>query len=81
MQDNTTDYRRRVRLAREGRSALSEDEQDAQEVIDRLGKRFLEGHTSAAEERKLRNAMALVRRSSKISEQELRLRARRGWIR
>lgn len=81
MRDDTEDYRRRVRAIKEGRSPLAEDEQEAREIIEEYGERFLRGQSiGRANERKLRNALALVRRKEKMSAAELRLRARRGWI-
>lgn len=81
MKDDTEDYRRRVRLSRRGESPLRMDEEEAREIIEKDGRRFLEGKKlSAHKERRLRNALALVRRSEKISPAEVRLRARRGWI-
>lgn len=81
MRDDTDDYRRRVRLRREGGSALRRDEEQARATIRRLeGVREAGGSLSASQERDLRNAYALVRRSKKMSRRELVLRARRGWI-
>lgn len=81
MRDDTEDYKERVRKAREGRSPLVEDEEEARQIIEEDGRAFLEGERlSAKKERRLRNALALVRRHEKISADEIRLRARRGWI-
>lgn len=81
MRDDTQDYRRRIRRIREGTSPLAQDEEEARAVIEEYGERFLRGESiGRANERKLRNALALVRRSQKMSAAELRLRARRGWI-
>lgn len=80
MRDDTDDYRRRVRATREGRSPLSEDEARARETVENLGAKFLRGRASPGEERRLRDAMSLLRRTDKISTRELKLRARRGWV-
>lgn len=82
MRDDTEDYRRRVRRAREGGSPLEDDEAAARETIRRLGRRYLgPGSLTASEERELRNALALVRRGEKMTAREIQLRARRGWMR
>lgn len=63
-----------------GASPLKEDEKEAQEVVDELGEDFLRDKTTAAEERRLRDALSLLRRRRKISARELKLRVRRGWL-
>lgn len=78
MRDHTEDYRRRVGLQQSGVSALRRDEEEARDTIARLEAK--DGRLSASEERDLRNALALVRRGEKMSEREVALRARRGWI-